>query len=109
MLCKRVRTYGPNFALYVPAGSLDCPVFNEDGHPIHPDIFTGRIGVREVNFAGFAKGKTGKHRLDAPNTEMINVTGIRLDIDGRPFAYRWVLCDQEKVDREYAQQVSFNV
>lgn len=103
MIAKRIKSYGPNMGLYRCDEDVDCPVIDEFGRPISTG-FRGNFAVREINFAGFAKGKTGSHRLDADNTERIMVLGLRVRRDGRAEAYRWILTDQRDIDRLYSQR-----
>lgn len=108
MLVKRIKSFGPNFAIYRVFTPVDCNVIGVFNHKL-PGFSGSTIAAREITFCGNAKGKTGKHRLDADNTEVIEILGIRVFPDGKAEAVGWVLPDQDAIDTLYRQRVAFNI
>ena len=108
MTATRIKIYGPNFGLYKLDSTKGIRIMDAIGKDIAPITFNGIIGVDERHFVGFAKGKTGAHKLNAPNTETIDVMVVRYE-NGKYSAARWVLCNQGAVDRTYQQEKAFNI
>ena len=110
MIAKRMRTYGPNFALFKTEDAVDCPVTNDYGAQCKiPADWDGVLAVRPANFVGWAKGKTGKHCLIGDETLEIVVTSLRVHDDGKVSAQKWILRNQKEVDRLYSQWRCFNI
>jgi len=112
MIATRIRDYGPNFALYRinKEDAAQCNVLEFGGSrrvqlPTSCDII---IAVREINFVGLAKGKTGAHRLNETNTEEIEVELLRVDEAGKVIAGKWSLVNQDELDRLYQQRLFNN-
>ena len=103
----RHRIYKPNFALYqieLPVAS-GFRVVDERGNPASlPHDFKGIIGVIEQTYVGAARGATGKHSLDAANTETLVIKSLKVQPDNHVFANAWELTNQEEVDALYRQR-----
>jgi len=106
---ERIRDYGPNFALYRvdPEFASEINVLEENGpRAIRlPENFNGIVGVREIDFAGWAKGKTGRHALNENATSVIEIAMLRVGTNGKVSAGKWFLADQEERDRLYQQRL----
>lgn len=110
MYAKRIREYNAQFGLYKVEGAVDCPVTDDNGRQCTiPARWNGVLAVREIHFAGLAKGKTGSHRLNEQNTETIEITSLRVHSDGKCEAQKWCLENQMEIDRIYSQRVCFNI
>lgn len=110
---KKIRDYGPNFALF-KINTLEASEVNtlEEGSSRRvslPSNFNGVIAVREINFTGWAKGSTGKHRLNADNTNTIILDLLRVDQNNKVSAGRWYLLNQEEINETYRKERCWNI
>ena len=103
----RIKAYSNNFALYRVDNMEGLNIIDTNGKPTTTD--RNIIGVSHLNFTGWAKGKTGKHALNADNTEKIVVGTIRVLSDGKLIANDWHLVNQDEVNKLYSQRVEFNI
>lgn len=105
----RIKTFNNRFGLYRLETIEGLNVVDEHGKPT--TIPNGRnvIGVDHLHFTGWAKGKTGAHRLDADNTNEIIVGTVRVMSDGKLIANDWYLINQDEIDKLYSQRVEFNI
>ena len=106
-IAKRIRSFSPNFAIYEVEGIENLNFVDETGRQIPASSARNVVGVHEYNFTGWAKGKTGRHRLNEPNTETIVVGTIRKMSDGKLEANDWRLVNQHEIDVLYSQRVEF--
>ena len=110
MYAKRIREYNAQFGLYKIEGAVDCPITDDNGRQCAvPAWWNGVLAVREINFTGWTKRKTGAHRLNELNTAHIEITSLRVHSDGKCEAQKWHLENQAEVDRLYSQRVCFNI
>jgi len=110
MYLERVKSYGSNFGLYkVILIHAEDRVMDGRGKTLPDEIRTGMIvGVREIDFCGAAKGKTGRHSLDAKNTVQIYAEDLK-KVDGKFNAHKWAMLNQDELDQLYRQRVAFNI
>lgn len=105
----RIKAFNNRFGLYRLSDTEGLNIVDEYGKPATIPNGKDVIGVDHIHFAGWAKGKTGAHRLDADNTNEIIVGTIRVLHDGKLIANDWRLINQDEVNKLYSQRVEFNI
>lgn len=110
MYLERVKEYGPNFGLYkVVLVHQGDRIMDNGGRTLDEEIRPGMtVGVQEIRFCGSAKGKTGRHQLNAQNTLTIYAEDLR-KVDGKYNVHKWTLMNQQELDRLYYQRVAYNI
>lgn len=107
---KRIKAYSHKFALYRVDDMNGLNFVDSNGKQLK-DYTPDRnvIGVDDFHFTGWAKGKTGHHRLNEENTEEIIVGTIRVLNDSKMIANDWQLVNQDEINELYSARVAFNI
>jgi len=110
MYLERIRDYGPNFGLYKVIIVHDFDrVMDNSGRTIPEKVREGQVvGVSEINFAGAARGRSGRHAINEDNTEIIYAEDLK-KVDGKYNAHKWALLNQQEVDLLYQQRVAYSI
>lgn len=112
IIAKKIRDYGPNFALYKIDAKEAVEVNTLEGLGSRkvklPSNFNGVIAVREIDFRGWAKGRTGRHKLNDPNTDTIVISLLRVGEDHKVSAGAWQLLNQNEINDIYRKEVAYN-
>lgn len=110
MYLERIKEYGPNFGLYkVTIVHAEDRVMDERGRTLPDEIYAGMVvGVKEISFCGGARGKTGRHALNAENTQQVYAEDLK-KVDGKYNVHKWALMNQQELDELYRQRVAFNI
>ena len=109
MYLEKVRSFNPNFGLYkvveVHAGDR---IMDDHGRTLPEEIRIGMVvGVQEIDFVGTAKGKTGRHKINEQNTDIIVGADLK-KINGKYNVHKWQLVNQEELDEEYRKILFWN-
>ena len=109
MYLEKVRSFSPNFGLYKVIEVHDGDrIMDSNGRTLAEEIRIGMVvGVQEIDFVGAAKGKTGRHKINETNTDIIVGADLKKR-DGKYNVHKWVLLNQDELDEKYGQYRRYN-